>query len=214
MCHYFYGWWITAGRLTVSPVLKGVLALEELAGGVVSFTDATCVQGGLGAQDLVTAHCLSKECAKGFLLKSESPNLRSYLGSKRATVMLRHFIDYLCVWRYIRLELRGSCRSLKWQWEAQASRSPQFCNKHVATFSKMSQRWFASSETRTWSTLGLHPRTRATGANVQPCVSKCVCANTSATGKTVWRRKQPLGHFALSVLERLCSLVGAAFVGV
>lgn len=62
---------MTASGLTVSPVLKGVLALEELAGGVVSFTDATCVQGGLGAQNLVTAYCLSKEFAKCFILKSE-----------------------------------------------------------------------------------------------------------------------------------------------
>lgn len=52
-------------------MLKGVLALEELAGGVVSFTDAACVQGGLGAQNLVTAHRLSQEFAKSFILKSE-----------------------------------------------------------------------------------------------------------------------------------------------
>lgn len=45
-------------------MLKGVLALEELAGGVVSFTDATRVQRGLGAQNLVTAYFLSKEVAK------------------------------------------------------------------------------------------------------------------------------------------------------
>lgn len=51
--------------LTISPVLKGVLALEELAGGVVSFTDAACIQGGLGAQDQVTAYCLFKEFEKG-----------------------------------------------------------------------------------------------------------------------------------------------------
>lgn len=61
----------TASGPTVSPVLKGVLALEELAGGVVSFTDAACVQGGLGAQNLVTAHRLSQEFAKSFILKSE-----------------------------------------------------------------------------------------------------------------------------------------------
>lgn len=41
------------------------MALEELAGGVVSFTDATCIQGGLGAQDLVTAYCLFKEFGTG-----------------------------------------------------------------------------------------------------------------------------------------------------
>lgn len=62
---------MTMSRLTVSPVLKRVLALEELAGGVVPFTDATCVQGGLRAQNLVTAHRLSKEFAKCFILKSE-----------------------------------------------------------------------------------------------------------------------------------------------
>lgn len=45
-------------ELTVRPVLKGVLALEELASGVVSFTDSAGVQRGLGTQDLVTAHCL------------------------------------------------------------------------------------------------------------------------------------------------------------
>lgn len=45
-------------KLTVSPVLKGVLALEELASGVVSLTDSAGVQRGLGTQKLVTAHCL------------------------------------------------------------------------------------------------------------------------------------------------------------
>lgn len=45
-------------KLTVSPVLKGVLALEKLASGVVSLTDSTGVQRGLGAQTQVTAHCL------------------------------------------------------------------------------------------------------------------------------------------------------------
>lgn len=45
-------------RLTISPVLKGVLALEELASGVVSFTDPTGIQRGLGAQNLVTAYRL------------------------------------------------------------------------------------------------------------------------------------------------------------
>lgn len=41
-------------------MLKGVLALEELASRVVSFTDATGVQRGLGTQNLVTAHRLNK----------------------------------------------------------------------------------------------------------------------------------------------------------
>lgn len=50
--------------LTVSPVLKDVLALVELAGGVVSFTDAACIQRGLGAQNLVTSYFLSTEVAK------------------------------------------------------------------------------------------------------------------------------------------------------
>lgn len=55
--------YVSAAELTVSPVLKGVLALEELAGGVVSFTDAARIQRGLGAQNLVTAYFLSKEVA-------------------------------------------------------------------------------------------------------------------------------------------------------
>lgn len=45
-------------KLTVSPVLKGVLALEEFASGVVSLTDSADIQSGLGAQNLVTAYCL------------------------------------------------------------------------------------------------------------------------------------------------------------
>lgn len=47
-------------RLTVSPVLKGVLALEELARGVVPFTGSAGIQRGLGDQDLVTADGLHK----------------------------------------------------------------------------------------------------------------------------------------------------------
>lgn len=61
--------YISAAELTISPVLKGVLALEELAGGVVSFTDAACIQRGLGAQNLVAAYFLSKEVAKYTQLK-------------------------------------------------------------------------------------------------------------------------------------------------
>lgn len=39
-------------------MLKGVLPLEELASGVVSLTEPTGIQRGLGAQNLVTAYCL------------------------------------------------------------------------------------------------------------------------------------------------------------
>lgn len=53
--------YVSAAELTISPVLKGVLALEELAGGVVSFTDAARIQRGLGAQNLVAAYFLSKK---------------------------------------------------------------------------------------------------------------------------------------------------------
>lgn len=45
--------------LTICPMLEGVLALEELAGGVVSLTDPAGIQGGLGAQNLVAAYSLN-----------------------------------------------------------------------------------------------------------------------------------------------------------
>lgn len=61
-CDTEYGWSKSnkkdEDKLTVGPVLEGVLTLEELAGGVVSLTDPAGIQRGLGAQDLVTAYCL------------------------------------------------------------------------------------------------------------------------------------------------------------
>lgn len=45
-------------RLTVGPVLKCVLALEELASWVVSFANPTSIKGDFGAQNVVTSYCL------------------------------------------------------------------------------------------------------------------------------------------------------------
>lgn len=45
-------------RLTISSVLKTVLALKELASGVVPLTDPTGIQRGLRAQHLVTTYSL------------------------------------------------------------------------------------------------------------------------------------------------------------
>lgn len=46
-------------NLTVSPVLQSVLALEELASGVVSLTNSTGIQRRLGAKNLVTTYSLN-----------------------------------------------------------------------------------------------------------------------------------------------------------
>lgn len=93
---------VSAAELTVSPVLKGVLALEELAGGVVSFTDAARIHRGLGAQNLVTAYFLSKEVAKYADLKS-----KELPASVRAAAMLQDIMDFSEIGATL-LELRGS----------------------------------------------------------------------------------------------------------
>lgn len=46
-------------NLTVSPVLQSVLALEELASGVVPLTNSTSIERGLGAKNLVTTYSLN-----------------------------------------------------------------------------------------------------------------------------------------------------------